>query len=1089
MVEAWQPATELEGRMGDALGSGDQESYFRLLAHTELIIPVPPEIVEDVLAGRAQPAWPTQVIDDRTHVAAFTSPEAMRACVGAGVQHFMRLKFGEIASSWPHPQWWLAVNTGLPIQAVLPSWFVKQIADGDARPPLAGQPASAAPTMTADADPGQSADAAADGQMPSDQNPAGHNPLGQSATAETGAGRSSVGQSGIDQDILGQSPNGQNPAGHDGTRENTAGRTGDPTTDGRARGADDWAAVGIAAGHPAGAPPLEQAVAPTPAPTSGGPEATPEGTDPSDPSDLPPAVAETSDDAGPAADRPPAADLTPADGGTLGGPLQPAADLNRPEPHSPAGDAPSAADAFAGAAPAAGDVPSTGDLPPAGPGPGARAPLPGEGLTVGANARGAAGLPPLEEFRPAIDAPMAEVLRGRRHKPQTDDFKPANDVERELLRAGMNGDQESFVNALLGAEVLILVPEHTDPTRRPGRPGFPWLTAEVRGETSIALFTSPERMLEVLGEVPGPGSTGSTDFMKFPFASIIRYWPDRRWALAVNSGTKVGASLDGERLLGLARWADQVAAQRMAANFQPQNEVEKHLFDAVIRQDTEAFFDVLGTAQVLMPADPETPWGIEPGQPGFPWRPVQVQGQNSIQMFTSLKWMHDAIGPSRYIMPSFADIASAWPDSGWTLVLNPGAPIDATVVGEHVPVLRPELAAEPATPPPGPHPETAGESQPVPGTTAIPERTAVPEPARQDESGPRGLPEFEPGNRTDQELHEAALNGDTDAFLRVLLGAEVLVPIPSDAPPDATPMDPRFRWEGALRDPSSVQVFTSRVQLHGALAGSAGADPMAAEPRFVYVDYRDLIGCWPHAEWAMLINPGTRIGASLRGDQVQALSDWVLRVGLVLRDRETSPREEPSRTEAPAPGAGPMSAPVIERPQQPPVMQKVLPHGHVPWYLDQGYDRLGGFVHRAADVADLQTPAQLYEALGLLYADSPFAPDDEGVYVVRWPAHCPDLYRIPFGGRSDEELEVWGEAGWVVERPPFHGDGFAPGSAGTIREYKVDSVRLPYGAEIYHLGRDRSERFVAVYDPDVLGWLRPEEDTEADQGERTEAVQ
>ncbi|MFC6930492.1 hypothetical protein ACFQHO_09275 [Actinomadura yumaensis] len=58
--------------------------------------------------------------------------------------------------------------------------------------------------------------------------------------------------------------------------------------------------------------------------------------------------------------------------------------------------------------------------------------------------------------------------------------------------------------------------------------------------------------------------------------------------------------------------------------------------------------------------------------------------------------------------------------------------------------------------------------------------------------------------------------------------------------------------------------------------------------------------------------------------------------------------------------------------------------------------------------------------------------------------------------------------------PAVPGRGFAPGSAGSVREYKVDSVRLPYGAEMYLLGMDRSERFVAMYDPDRLAWLRPE---------------
>jgi hypothetical protein len=158
-------------------------------------------------------------------------------------------------------------------------------------------------------------------------------------------------------------------------------------------------------------------------------------------------------------------------------------------------------------------------------------------------------------------------------------------------------------------------------------------------------------------------------------------------------------------------------------------------------------------------------------------------------------------------------------------------------------------------------------------------------------------------------------------------------------------------------------------------------------------------------------------------------------------------------------------------------MQKVIAHHHVDWYLQQGYDRVGGFVHPTSDVAELQTPLQLYEALGLLYAESPFQPGDEGVHVIRWPAYCPDLYRIPFGGQTEEELTAWGEAGWVIERAPFLGSGFAPGSAGSIREYKVDSLRLPYGAEMYFLALDRSERFVAMYDPDRLAWLRPQNDT------------
>ncbi len=347
--------------------------------------------------------------------------------------------------------------------------------------------------------------------------------------------------------------------------------------------------------------------------------------------------------------------------------------------------------------------------------------------------------------------------------------------------------------------------------------------------------------------------------------------------------------------------------------------------------------------------------------------------------------------------------------------------------------------------------------------------------------GLRAVPDaeagFEPGNRIDQELYDATLAGDSDAFLRVLLNANVLVPIPEDAPLEVTPIQRDFRWDAALRDDAAVRVFTSLVRLREILP----------EARFVYADFRELIGAWPREDWAMLLNPGTRIGASLRGEQVRALSEWAIRVGLI----QARPAAPPSREPRPEPEARPVPQPAADpddRVSQLAIMQKVVPHGHVAWYLEQGYDRVGGFVHLTSDVAELQTPAQLYEALGLLYDDSPFAPGDEGVYVIRWPAYCPDVYRVPFGGATEAEMAAWGEAGWVVERAPFVGTGFAPGSAGSIREFKVDSIRLPYGSEMYYLAPDRSERFVAMYDPDRLGWLRPEPGAEGGDG-RTEAAQ
>lgn len=1242
MADAWRPTSELERRLEESVRAGDQEGYFRILAGSELVVPVPDDAVDEVLAGRARPAWPTHEEDGRVHVLVYTSAAAMRACLGPSWRHFMTLRFGDLAETWPDARWWLAVDapghpggTPLPIEARMPAWFVRQVADGDGRPPQVGRP--------------ELASAAAPAPAPAPAAPAALEP----------------------------------PAP-------------------------------VSEPSPVADPSLVAEPAPEPAP-----EPVPE------PS-APPAPAQT---ASPPAPPPPA------------------------PPPSPS--------------------------------------------------------PPDESPWEKLQGQHRELPREAPREPSRPEFHPANDVERELLRAAANNDHDLFLQTMADTEILLPVPDDTDYTLRPGRPGFPWRTREVDGNTVVPVFTSPERLIEA-AHAAGTG----TEYIKLPFTVALRYWPDHGWLLAINSGSPAGGTVMAAQLPGLATWADQRAAARMTDRFEPQNDIEQRLFDAARRRDTDTFFKVLLGAQVLVPADPDTPWGIAPEDPAFPWRPVTVHGRTSVQLFTSLKWMNEAIGSSRFVMPSLLDVVSAWPDADWTLVLNPGTPIDATMPGEQVralsgpPRTAPEKAATPpsaATPPPpenpavpvapavpstdaspmpdgapdepastgtgpqqrpghvppdpgapavptgeaarpsgghaapgtppepeqpafpaadpavpgppdhapaapsvttgghstavppppaerpafggpepapgdgphqtgpqpqvsapdheptapsttsgghpvavptppaerpgfsatGPQPQVglpgAGEATPPPvppgvrddapaygpqapaaespygaystampgdtgphgypptgpGTPAetagpgLPETTgpqhlpgyapaaetpAEPAPSAQDAAGgnapeasgtaprhghepsgpseaaapadaepganastvtaghaivglgpasdpsapqppapqppaatepprdrqatgdqqaterrlrPVGAPEaeFEPGNRIDQELYEAALGGDSDAFLRVLLNANVLVPIPVDAPLEVTPVQSEFRWDAALRDGTAVRVFTSLVRLREVLP----------ESRFVYADFRELIGAWPRDDWALLLNPGTRIGASLRGDQVRALSEWALRVGLV-QARTAAPAAPPAPREPAADmtvqdvvtAAPARTEDLDDRVSQPTIMQKVVPHGHVGWYLEQGYDRVGGFVHPTGDVAELQTPVQLYEALGLLYEDTPFSPADEGVYVIRWPAYCPDLYRIPFGGRDAEEMASWGDAGWVIERPPFVGGGFAPGSAGSIREYKVDSVRLPYGAEMYFLGMDRSERFVAMYDPDRLAWLRPDASTGSD---------
>jgi hypothetical protein len=307
----------------------------------------------------------------------------------------------------------------------------------------------------------------------------------------------------------------------------------------------------------------------------------------------------------------------------------------------------------------------------------------------------------------------------------------------------------------------------------------------------------------------------------------------------------------------------------------------------------------------------------------------------------------------------------------------------------------------------------------------------------------------------------AAGDGSTDSFLSTLLLAKVLVPVPAGADPEAQPSDEKFPWQTETIDGEPyVVVFTSQDRLVGHL-------PEPVET--VTVKFVQLIRSWPDPGWSFAVNPGTPVGATLPGPQIIALANWAVEVGL-----GADPDADVEQTEAaPEPEEAPVPASqsVPDDPGQPPMMQKVVPPTQVDYYLERGYDRVSGFVHRATEVAHLRTPAKLVAALGLRYVGSLFPPEPPDVHVLRWPAYRPSLYRIPYGGQTESAMRAM--EGWVIERSPFRGNGFAPGdSSEVVAEFKVDSARLPHGAQLWRVEASGSEQLVALFDADQQAWRK-----------------
>jgi hypothetical protein len=234
-----------------------------------------------------------------------------------------------------------------------------------------------------------------------------------------------------------------------------------------------------------------------------------------------------------------------------------------------------------------------------------------------------------------------------------------------------------------------------------------------------------------------------------------------------------------------------------------------------------------------------------------------------------------------------------------------------------------------------------------------------------------------------------------------------------------------------------------------------GADATGGWARFT-----TLINMWPGDHLSFAVNPDTPVGATLPGHEVVALASWAAKMGL---NEETE--AEPST------GLGAGADEAEETADEPLVMQKSISKSQVTLYLDRGYDRVSGFVHRANEVDHLCTPELIYTTLGLDFAGSTFRADADEVYLLRWRAYCSDLYRIPYGGQDDAAMRAM--QGWVIERPPFRGNGFAPCDNGdVIAEFKVDSVRLPHGAQLWRLDAAGNERLIALLDADGPRWRR-----------------
>lgn len=151
------------------------------------------------------------------------------------------------------------------------------------------------------------------------------------------------------------------------------------------------------------------------------------------------------------------------------------------------------------------------------------------------------------------------------------------------------------------------------------------------------------------------------------------------------------------------------------------------------------------------------------------------------------------------------------------------------------------------------------------------------------------------------------------------------------------------------------------------------------------------------------------------------------------------------------------------------IMQKAITPQLAAAYLEGGYDRVAGFVVRAADVAFATTPARLFEAHGLGFPGSPFAPDDAAIHVLRFPATPQLRFEDAIGGTDPETRARTG--GPFIDRPPFTGLGFVPVPGALVPLYWLVHSRIPAGSELVRVTSDGAAQVVARFVDVAQGWV------------------
>lgn len=253
----------------------------------------------------------------------------------------------------------------------------------------------------------------------------------------------------------------------------------------------------------------------------------------------------------------------------------------------------------------------------------------------------------------------------------------------------------------------------------------------------------------------------------------------------------------------------------MSTSWEPANDTERAMAQAVAAGDRQEYFRLLALAPLYLPQR-LSDVGSGAGQRLMTG---QLFGHTFLFVFTSLEGLASltAAAADGYTETTYAELRRKWPDPLWRLAVNVGSPIDAYLPVESVPAAA------------------LGEVT-VPTVAEVVAESA-----------------------TDEE------NVDVDAYLRSLLDSVVLVPVTREVPHPNAILEPNFPWlvTGAPQAPV-IEIFTAEELLAQAHPGPVPSVPVALPV---------VLSMWP-PDHDLALDPGTPQRLDLPADQVAALLLW-----------------------------------------------------------------------------------------------------------------------------------------------------------------------------------------------------------------------